>query len=188
MDNQNKTIIVLVAIIVILAIIFGLKVAGVIKPTENEEILNITENEEVLNNVENEGNNTIQYENMHLTDYESEDSNSFFETVIVDNLISFLVAFPIIINILIIINYIADGRIYSKLGMTDWMVKFTYCYPFINIFLGYVPAGLSNIIQIVLYLVLLVIFCAYFDAIGMRKKMAIRHYSYGISICFDRII
>ena len=150
MDNQTKIIFALLAVIAILIGIFILKVTGVIKPAEKEQV-NIVEGVE-------------EKEELTFTTYDE----SF-----ITKLLGFATMYAtIIVVIMFIVNMVLSiglAKLYSKINMPDWAISFQYAYPIINLILGFGNGFITNIIEFIISLISLSCLCKYFECMGMSQ-------------------
>lgn len=155
MDKQTKIIFILLVIIAILAIIFGLKVAGVIKPAEKEATNVIEEN------------NTMQIEK----EKNKSTINSLRKNQI--NLLRFFKVYGTIISIIMfVLNMVlavGAARLYRKINMPEFAVMFQYFFPIINLILGFGRGFISNLIGLIVAIIYLDCVCCFFGALGMSK-------------------
>ena len=156
MDNQTKVIFALLILIAILGTIFVLKVTGIIKPAQKENIVieEVVEEEIYSENVE------FSWE---LSIKEQSKIEKKAKRIV-----------GIIIILLIAIN-IGIAKLYRKIGMPNWTVNYQYIYIFIPTGLA-VIATKSEILAIIMGLITailsLVVSSHYFNAVGMPKLWA----------------
>lgn len=152
MDNQTKIIFVLLAVILVLVGIFVLKITGVIKPAEKENVNIIETSEKVKNNEKEILKKDISF-SIKLYDF----IEKYAKTII------------IVICILNIILAIGMAKLYSKIDMPDWAVSFQYIYPIINILLSFAGGMIVSIIELILSLISLSCLCCFFGCLNMSK-------------------
>lgn len=152
MENQTKIILGLLAAILILAIILGLKVAGVIKPKEKEQTNKISEvnleDDEIVPNYER---------NIGFVEKIAKLLNTYGKAIAV---IQFIIGLVLSIGI---------AKLYDKLGMPSFTVIFQYAYPVINLVVGLGEGAIVNAIEFVISLIVLWCLGEFFGSLGMSK-------------------
>lgn len=156
MENQTKIILGLLSVILILAIIFGLKVTGIIKPSKKEPTNKISKNEII----------DIKDKNEFVTNYER---NISFKEKLVKILNVYGKTISIILFIINIILSIGIAKLYDKLGMPSFAVVFQYAYPVINLVVGLGEGFIVNSIGFLISLIALWCSCEFFGSLGMSR-------------------
>lgn len=153
MKEQNQTMKVLLLIIILLVVILVLKMTNIIKPSEKVVVnsTNIVEESNVI--IEEQTNNEMN----------EEKSNNLF------NFIAIFGTASIVIQILSVIVWIGEGRLYKKIGMPYWTIILAYIYPFVVIISQQLPKVLGNLIEGIVGILMLISLCNYFKTIGMSK-------------------
>ena len=149
MDEQTKTIFVLLAIIAICLVVFVLKITGVIKP-EERKIIEETE----------------QLEELYIYDYNDNYSSSFINFVVGTSIASSIISLAITIIICIGI-----GKLYRKLGMPDWCVYMQYIAPLLNL-TNLIPV-IGGVLSLIIAILQIVTLAYFFGSVGMSKLWAV---------------
>jgi hypothetical protein len=158
MDNQTRVIFALLILIAILGTVFILKVTGIIKPSEKEDI-NIVETVNIAENSEE----IKKYEKDMLK------KDISFTIKLYGFIVKYATMIKIIIFILNIIFAIGMAKLYRKINMPDWAISFQYIYPIINILLGSGGGIIVKTIQLIIALISLSCLCCFFECLNMSK-------------------
>lgn len=152
-------IVILLVIIIISGIILALKVTGIIKSKERE----ITQDVYTDYSLNQEKQNYSYLENDKYNDWQQEISRKK-TTNFIWNII--LIFSTIIINIGIC-------KLYKKLNMPNYVVNFTFIYPFLLIIKGWTSGTIENILNITFTLFGIISMYNYFKALDMSGIWAI---------------
>lgn len=180
MDNQTKVIMGLLAIILILAIVFGLKITGIIKPAEKNEVT-----EESINKIENvitEQESDLDKDEIIIIDYDSEkdtDNNTSMESrldiaTILDWYINFTIKYKIAVFVITIILNIGIAMMYRKIGMPMWTIILQIVSPILSLLnLHKYITLIISIFQLVSVITLFKLLDAFSIELGERKNIFI---------------
>lgn len=170
MDNQTKIILALLAILAIFAVIFGLKVAGVIKPKEIQTNANVQNS---FNNIEQTSEeNSVANLERKIKSREINKKTSLSEFFInialkLGKIVSSIWV-VIIIQLLVIVIGIGEAKLYRKIDMPEWTATYKYIVTFLNVIVSFLNVKLK-IISIIISIVNLFVLGHYFMATGMSK-------------------
>lgn len=156
MDIQTKIIFVLLALVLILSIVFGLKISGVLRP-EQKKLESVTE-----------GKNTIQINNDNEIKPNYEERISY-KYKLLEFFTIHLTTIGIISFVLNMVLAIGAARLYRRINMPDWTVTFQYIYPVINLIIGLGKGFIVGLIGFVIGVMSLASLCCFFDSLGMSK-------------------
>lgn len=163
MDNQTKIILALLAILAIFAVIFGLKVTGVIKPKEIQTNANVQNS---FNNIEQKSEeNSVANLERKIKSREINKKTSLSEFFIK---IASSIWVVIIIQLLVIVIGIGEAKLYRKIDMPEWTATYKYIVTFLNVIVSLLNVKLK-IISIIISIVDLFVLGYYFMATGMSK-------------------
>jgi hypothetical protein len=151
MDNQTKVIFILLAIVLILSIIMGLKIAGVIKPSQKPK--KTVEEQNVIDEKTDE----IEIE-------ESYNNNLFLK------ILRFIIMHLNLIGFgIVIFTSIGSAKLYKKINMPDWAINFYYMYPIIALVMGFMPRIIEIILSSFVGLTALSCICKFFGCLEMSE-------------------
>ena len=176
MDNQTKTIIGLLALILILAIVFGLKVTGIIKPNEKSQVIekqSINKLENVVNEQEtNSDKNEFIIDYKENNTYNKRNKNFIYEILMWYN--SFAIKYKIIIFVITMILNIGIAIMYSKIGMPMWTIILQIASPILSLLnLHEYITLIISIFQLVSVITLFKLLDAFSIELGERKNILI---------------
>lgn len=160
-NGKINTIIVLLIIIAILAIVFAIKI---FIPKNEEKISNINESEY---SYEKQSSSIISQTNPIN---QSELVAVAQTTVKIASIISTVITIAMVIASIILA--IGTSKLYGKLAMPDWTVKFTFIWPFVSIVNGFLPNTLNTIVSLIGGILGIVTLGYFFKAVGMRAWWA----------------
>lgn len=176
MDNQTKVIMGLLAVILVLAIIFGLKITGIIKPAEENEVIE----EQSINKLENVVNEqeTNSDKNEIIIDYKENNTyNKRNENFIYGMLrwyISFAIKYSIVIFAITIILNIGIAILYKKIGMPMWTIVLQIVSPILSLLnLHEYITLIISILQLVSVITLFKLLDAFSIELGNYKNIFI---------------
>lgn len=154
MDNQTKVIFTLLAIVLILAIIFGLKITGVIKPAEkSKEIVK-------EQNVIDEKTNEVEISKIY---------NENFLNSILGFIIKYQKLISFVIFAITVFTSIGLAKLYKKFSMPDWAINFNYMYPIIVLIMGFTQGIIRNILSLFVSLTALSCISKFFGCLEMSE-------------------
>ena len=154
MDKQTKIIFCLLGLVLILAIVFGLKVTGIIKSTENPKVeTNVVETQDIKGNI-----NENKLANL-----------ATIQGFIYGFAYGHLIFISIVISVISIITNIGIAKLYKKMDMPLWTSTLYYIYPFITILFNDIIKVNTNILNWILNILILWSFAYYFEQLGMSK-------------------
>lgn len=137
MDNQTKVILGLLAIILILAVVFGLKLAGIIKPDKSSKVIEESMNK--LENVVTEQEINLEKDEIIIdygennTDNKTSKTSKFNMTTILEWYINFISKYRIAIFVITIILNIGISMMYRKIGMPMWTIVLQIVSPILSL-------------------------------------------------------
>ena len=152
--KENKIFIVLIIIILLFGGILALKVTGVIKPKPidySEETISKYDNDMEEIDKNKEGNTAIG------------GARKFFYKIITAN----IMAIGIAISIIGIGLKIGTAKLYAKLGMPSWTVKYALITAFSVLILALLPTPIDIIFNAVTMILSMVVLGYYFKALEM---------------------
>ena len=175
MDNQTKVIVGLLVLILILACVFGLKLTGVIKPSEKNQTTEELTNK--LENVEIEQENKIDKQEIIYRKNTTENNSSrkmdfdIRETIMRYN--AFVIKYGIVIFVIMMALNIGIAKMYSKIGMPTWAIILQVISPFLSLINISILTSIINILNFASAIILFKLLDAFSIELGENKKIFI---------------
>lgn len=160
--NQNGKITIVVVLLIIIAfsaIILGLKITGVIKPSQTD--VSNTSNTEIQDN-----------QNTQLNQYKSNIKNDdSYEELLQTYTMRKNISIIIILAIYIVGIGLNVGicMLYKKLQVPDIIVKFNFIWPILNAISSFLPGFLQTILNFVSFIFVVAGLWYYFKSVGMSS-------------------
>lgn len=174
-ENGVSIILILIIIVVVLGVIMGIKVFMSKNKQDNYVEYSNSLSEKTKEYLD-KSSSVKDYD--YTTSGNKTKSNNYLKSNIISNIIlirgnrTFNIVRNIINFIIAVIINIGIAKLYKKLNMPDWTVKFMIAYPFVMEVCNLLPNIIKMIISFGMAIVGIVSLGKYFKAIGMKESFA----------------